>query len=174
MISGNALLAYPVTDPGVTEVKILLPGSDEVSLMLHMLLNVVSSATFTHNVPKYLRCMWFCVVAVVWCQQRWCAQRRQDAFTSCDSGDGESVLHYSTHTPYKPHAGDSKHLLPETSPGFYDLFCLSCFICFPDTSVPSWRNSCDEENRLWFLHCWSPATSLHSDCSPGPGGDHPY
>ncbi|MCJ8736878.1 hypothetical protein PDJAM_G00017380 [Pangasius djambal] len=27
---GNALLACPVTDPGVTEVKILLPGSDEL------------------------------------------------------------------------------------------------------------------------------------------------
>lgn len=32
VISGNALLACPVTDPRVTEVRILLPGSDEVSL----------------------------------------------------------------------------------------------------------------------------------------------
>uniref|UniRef100_A0A4W4GBR4 Glycoside hydrolase family 31 N-terminal domain-containing protein n=1 Tax=Electrophorus electricus TaxID=8005 RepID=A0A4W4GBR4_ELEEL len=32
---GSALLVCPVTDPGVTEVKVLLPGSDEVSLLLH-------------------------------------------------------------------------------------------------------------------------------------------
>lgn len=41
MISGSALLACPVTDPGVTEVKILLPGSDEVSLMLLKSLSVI-------------------------------------------------------------------------------------------------------------------------------------
>lgn len=31
--SGSALLVCPVTDPGVTEVRVLLPGSDEVSLI---------------------------------------------------------------------------------------------------------------------------------------------
>uniref|UniRef100_A0AAR2JHA8 Glycoside hydrolase family 31 N-terminal domain-containing protein n=1 Tax=Pygocentrus nattereri TaxID=42514 RepID=A0AAR2JHA8_PYGNA len=32
---GSALLACPVTDPGVTEVKVFLPGSDEVSLKFY-------------------------------------------------------------------------------------------------------------------------------------------
>lgn len=50
MISGNALLACPVTDPGVTEIKILLPGSDEVSLMLLMPLNDMSSTVYIHTV----------------------------------------------------------------------------------------------------------------------------
>lgn len=54
MISGNALLACPVTDPGVTKVKILLPGSDEVSLML---LNVISSIEYIHIISKY-RFVW--------------------------------------------------------------------------------------------------------------------
>lgn len=52
MISGSALLACPVTDPGVTAVKILLPGSDEVGLMLCMLLNIIISAMYIHIAPK--------------------------------------------------------------------------------------------------------------------------
>uniref|UniRef100_A0AAR2LUC8 Glycoside hydrolase family 31 N-terminal domain-containing protein n=1 Tax=Pygocentrus nattereri TaxID=42514 RepID=A0AAR2LUC8_PYGNA len=41
---GSALLACPVTDPGVTEVKVFLPGSDEVSLKFYGYLSLQGNA----------------------------------------------------------------------------------------------------------------------------------
>uniref|UniRef100_A0A673KGS3 Glycosyl hydrolase family 31 C-terminal domain-containing protein n=1 Tax=Sinocyclocheilus rhinocerous TaxID=307959 RepID=A0A673KGS3_9TELE len=57
--SGGALLVCPVTDPGVTEVKVLLPGSDEVSLIsiciLHKGARTLDLPVTLNTVPVFQR-----------------------------------------------------------------------------------------------------------------------
>ena len=62
LISGSALLACPVTDPGITEVKVLLPGSDEVSSTI-LLLNDVSCVAVHRKDVWVKQCA--CVAVVV-------------------------------------------------------------------------------------------------------------
>uniref|UniRef100_A0A8C2BDS6 Glucosidase, alpha; neutral C n=1 Tax=Cyprinus carpio TaxID=7962 RepID=A0A8C2BDS6_CYPCA len=52
---GGALLVCPVTDPGVTEVKVLLPGSDEVSLPVHNGARTLDLPVTLNTVPVFQR-----------------------------------------------------------------------------------------------------------------------
>lgn len=145
---GGALLACPVTDKGVREVQVLLPGSGEVNRPPG------GAVVFSDRCVSSDKA---CVCCQVWYEV---------SSAKAHKGGGMLRLPVNLLTVSVPKFRTDPSISPSST--------ADCnVLVFPGSCVPTWRLGGLQVNRKWLLLRRIPAAPPHHHCGPGlSGGCH--